>query len=72
MSIIAATNRHLEEVRLGHFREDLYYRLNVMPIALPPLRERQEDIAELAHFWCAKSASIRGARCGSAMGRSAC
>ncbi|MEN0582971.1 MULTISPECIES: nif-specific transcriptional activator NifA [unclassified Kosakonia] len=55
--IIAATNRNLEdEVRLGHFREDLYYRLNVMPIALPPLRERQEDIAELAHFLVRKIA----------------
>ncbi|EMP0253072.1 TPA: nif-specific transcriptional activator NifA [Klebsiella michiganensis] len=59
--IIAATNRHLEEeVRLGHFREDLYYRLNVMPIALPPLRERQEDIAELAHFLVRKIAHGQG------------
>ncbi|WP_434668144.1 nif-specific transcriptional activator NifA [Klebsiella sp. B345] len=59
--IIAATNRHLEEeVRLGNFREDLYYRLNVMPIALPPLRERQEDIAELAHFLVRKIAQHQG------------
>ena len=59
--IIAATNRHLEEeVRLGHFREDLYYRLNVMPIALPPLRERQEDIAELAHFLVRKIGQHQG------------
>ena len=53
--IIAATNRDLREsIKTGDFREDLFYRINVIPISLPPLRERQEDIAPLAEFFIKK------------------
>ncbi|HEX3031376.1 MAG TPA: sigma-54 dependent transcriptional regulator [Bacillota bacterium] len=53
--IIAATNRDLRKaVQEGSFREDLYYRLQVIPIHVPPLRERQEDIGELVDFFLRK------------------
>jgi transcriptional regulator with GAF, ATPase, and Fis domain len=59
--IIAATHQNLEElIRQGRFREDLYYRLNVFPLVVPPLRQRREDVAELAlHFL-----QVAAKRCG--------
>ncbi len=55
--ILAATNRDLEEmIKAGAFREDLYHRLNVVKLTMPPLRERKEDIALLASYFTAKYA----------------
>lgn len=59
--VIAATNRDLEEeIKRGHFRADLYYRLNVIAVHLPPLRHRAEDIPVLADSFLARSAAQRG------------
>jgi len=59
--VIAATNKKLErEIENGHFREDLYYRLNVIRIRLPPLREREEDIPILVNHFLKKFAAEQG------------
>ncbi|MTI43064.1 DNA-binding NtrC family response regulator [Roseibium hamelinense] len=59
--IVCATNRDpLEEVEAGRFREDLYYRLHVLPISLPPLRARGADILELARYFLSKFAKEEG------------
>jgi DNA-binding NtrC family response regulator len=61
--IIAATNKNLEQiVKDGKFREDLYYRLNVIPIVCPPLRERGDDIDTLAYHFMRKAAFVDGRR----------
>jgi DNA-binding NtrC family response regulator len=61
--IIAATNKNLaREVEQGRFREDLFYRLNVVTIPIPPLRERREDIPELVDYLLAKHARVLGKR----------
>jgi len=61
--ILAATNRNLpDEIREGRFREDLFYRLCVVPIILPPLRQRREDIPLLAEHFLHKHSGRRGSR----------
>jgi len=69
--VIAATNRDLHKsIRDGEFRADLYYRLNVFPVELPPLRERVEDIPLLTHFFIQKYAPRVGRRIDSIDGES--
>ena len=62
--VVAASNQELtEEIAAGRFRDDLYYRLNVMPIYLPPLRERREDIPLLAQYFLSRHAKAHEVPC---------
>ncbi|HEY7837022.1 MAG TPA: sigma-54 dependent transcriptional regulator [Terriglobales bacterium] len=62
--IIASTNKDLEEeIAKGNFREDLFYRLNVIPFYVPPLRERKEDVPRLAQHFLAEFAAAYGRKC---------
>jgi two-component system response regulator PilR (NtrC family) len=59
--VIAATNRDLKQMSVeGTFREDLFYRISVIPIALPPLRDRREDIPDLVNHFMAKFCEMSG------------
>jgi len=59
--VVAATNKHLdEEIKSGHFREDLFYRLNVVPFKVPPLRERKEDIPLLLNYFLSQFCQREG------------
>jgi transcriptional regulator with PAS, ATPase and Fis domain len=64
LRLIAATNRDLfEEIKIGQFREDLYYRMNVVGIHIPPLRERKEDIPLLVEHFIKKYNAEMGKQC---------
>ena len=59
--VIAASNRHLEdEIAAGRFREDLYYRLNVVPVRMPSLKERREDVPELCSYFLKRASEMAG------------
>jgi len=61
--VIASTNKDLEEeISRGNFREDLFYRLNVIPFSVPPLRERQEDVPLLARYFLKEFSAAYGRR----------